>query len=149
MTHDAGFSIVEIVIVVLVGALLVAIGLPVAEGYIDRTRVAQAVVDVGDMSKSLRQIDRSTGALPATLAEVGLDGKIDPWGRPYAYLNLRLGGGQPRKDKALRPLNSDFDLYSIGKDGDTRASLLHPKSRDDVIRARDGAFIGTASEFDP
>jgi general secretion pathway protein G len=46
-------------------------------------------------------------------------------------------------------LNSDFDLYSVGRDGLTAASLLNSKSRDDVVRARDGSFVGTAQEFDP
>ena len=59
------------------------------------------------------------------------------------------GNGHARKDKVLKPLNSDFDLYSVGPDGQTQASLTSSVSRDDVVRARDGAFIGTAAEFDP
>ena len=76
---------------------------------------------------------------------------IDPWGNAYRYFNLRTvsGNGQARKDKKLAPLNSDFDLYSVGKDGESQENLGHARSRDDVVRARDGAFIGTAEEFDP
>ena len=29
------------------------------------------------------------------------------------------------------------------------ASLANAVSRDDIVRARDGGFIGTAEEFDP
>ena len=43
----------------------------------------------------------------------------------------------------------DQAVYSIGPDGLTNASLTHANSRDDVVRARDGGFIGTAEEFDP
>ena len=49
----------------------------------------------------------------------------------------------------LAPLNSDFDLYTVGPDGITHASLGNSASRDDIVRARDGGFIGTAEEFDP
>ncbi len=54
---------------------------------------------------------------------------------------------QPRKDRFLVPINSDFDLYSMGKDRESVAPLTAKKSHDDVVRANDGAFVGLASEF--
>ncbi len=88
--------------------------------------------------------------LLAAIVLAGLQQHIDPWGRPYQYLNIRVSGtSNARKDKKLKPLNSDFDLYSMGPDGLTNKSLNNAKSRDDVVRARDGGFIGTAEEFDP
>jgi general secretion pathway protein G len=142
---------VELTIVLLIAALLLAIGIPAVDQYLEKSRVIQGVLDVVDMSKTIKQFERSMGVLPETLADVGFDGKLDPWGRPYEYFNLRTshGNGQARKDKTLKPLNSDFDLYSVGRDGLTAASLLNSKSRDDVVRARDGSFVGTAQEFDP
>ncbi len=56
-------------------------------------------------------------------------------------------GPRPRKDKQLHPINSDYDLYSVGKDGETVAPLTAKKSWDDVIRAADGAYIGLAKGF--
>jgi general secretion pathway protein G len=47
----------------------------------------------------------------------------------------------------LHPINSDYDLYSIGKDGESVAPLTAKKSWDDVIRAADGAYIGLAKGF--
>jgi len=63
--------------------------------------------------------------------------------------NAGGGGGptQPRKDRFLVPINSDFDLYSMGKDRDTVAPLTAKVSQDDIVRANDGAFVGLASEF--
>ena len=43
-----------------------------------------------------------------------------------------------RKDKLYKPLNSTFDLYSVGKDGDTKPNLDAKVSQDDVVRALDG-----------
>jgi general secretion pathway protein G len=64
------------------------------------------------------------------------------------------GGGPPcggvggaRKDRFLVPINSDFDIYSMGKDKDTVAPLNPPKSHDDIIRASDGGFYGLAKNF--
>ena len=146
-----GFSAVELLIVIFIAAIVLWISVPAYQSYIERTRVVEAVSTVTEMSKSIRQYEFSKGVLPDSLADAGYGGRLDPWGFPYEYLNLRTskGNGQARKDKSLKPLNSDFDLYSIGPDGQTSASLTASTSRDDVVRARDGGFVGTATEFDP
>ncbi len=55
--------------------------------------------------------------------------------------------GQARKDRFLVPLNSDYDLYSNGKDGDSKPPLNAKESHDDVVRANNGAYIGLASQY--
>ena len=61
------------------------------------------------------------------------------------------GGGnaisQARKDRFLVPINSDYDLYSSGPDGDSKAPLNAKASRDDVIRGSNGGFYGLAEKF--
>ena len=150
-TRSSGFTAIEIAIVLAIAGLLIAIGVPRLQSYLDRGRTAQAIIDINEMSSKIRQYEVSKAALPATLADVGFDTRVDPWNQPYEYVNLRTSPAsvKARKDKNLKPLNSDYDLYSIGPDGVTAASLNNSKSRDDVVRARDGAFIGTAAEFDP
>lgn len=133
-------------------AVLSAITIPIYGGYVEKARVAQAVTEIGGMSGLIaKYMDDNNYMPPETLAEVGLAGRTDPWGRPYAYTKLagEKGKGSARKDKKLNPLNSDFDLYSVGKDGDSKLPLTTKVSQDDVIRARDGRFIGLAKEFDP
>ena len=55
--------------------------------------------------------------------------------------------GGARKDRHLHPISSDFDLYSMGKDGDSVKPLTAQKSHDDVIRASDGGYYGLAKNF--
>jgi general secretion pathway protein G len=55
--------------------------------------------------------------------------------------------GEARKDYFLVPLNSEYDLYSVGKDGESRPPLSVPVSADDVIRANDGAYVGLAANY--
>ena len=45
------------------------------------------------------------------------------------------------------PLNSTYDLYSMGKDGQSQSPLTAKASLDDVIRANDGGFIGLAAHY--
>jgi general secretion pathway protein G len=151
MMRNRGFTLVELVIVLAIAALIIAITAPMLGNYFERSRYVQCVVDLRDMQKIIKQYEFAHGALPDTLADASLGTKVDPWGRPYQYFNLRnsKGNGLARKDKKLAPLNSDFDLYSVGPDGLTSTSLANSNSRDDVVRARDGGFLGTAEEFDP
>lgn len=146
-----GYTIFEIAVVLAIGGIILAITVPVVQSYLDRARVAQAVTDIAQVSSTIKQYSRSKGAFPDSLADVSLDTLADPWGRPYQYFNLvtAKGNGKARKDKKLNPLNSDYDLYSVGADGDSAPQLTNAKSRDDVVRARDGSFIGLASDFDP
>ena len=53
----------------------------------------------------------------------------------------------PRKDRFGVVLNTDFDLYSRGKDRKSTDSISTPDSHDDILRANDGAFVGLASNF--
>jgi general secretion pathway protein G len=55
--------------------------------------------------------------------------------------------GQARKDHSLVPLNSDYDLYSTGPDGATASPLTAQASRDDILRANNGRFVGPASMY--
>jgi general secretion pathway protein G len=73
---------------------------------------------------------------------------LDPWGAPYVYLNLDgVPIGLMRKDQALVPINSDYDLYSKGPDGASVAPLTAMASRDDIVRGNNGAFIGVAADY--
>jgi general secretion pathway protein G len=44
-------------------------------------------------------------------------------------------------------LNSTYDLYSKRKDGQSSSPLTAKASRDDIIRANDGGYIGLASAY--
>ena len=156
MNKHRGFTVVELLIVMAIIGIAFAIAVPAVQTYILRTRINQAKVELAEMQKAIRDYDKARGLLPESLsdlkiADVTLSDRRDPWGSAYQYFNLRTshGNGQARKDKKLSPLNSDFDLYSMGPDGLTHASLGNAVSRDDIVRARDGGFIGTAEEFDP
>jgi general secretion pathway protein G len=146
-----GFTMIEILIVVAIVGILASLAKGAYDRYYEKTRVSQAVSDIGALAVRIKLYEVEERALPQSLADIGAGGKLDPWGRPYEYFDLgsKKGNGQARKDKKLSPLNTDFDLYSKGKDGMTKGPLVVPVSRDDVVRARDGAFIGLALDFDP
>ena len=147
----AGFTLVEILIASAVVGVLLAIAIPAYDRYRERAKVLQAVGEIGAMAVAIETYFVDARTYPDHLGQVGFGTRLDPWGWPYQYYNLqqKKGNGGARKDKKLAPLNSDFDLYSLGKDGDSQGPLNAKVSRDDVVRARDGKFIGLATDFDP
>jgi len=52
-----------------------------------------------------------------------------------------------RRDRYMFPLNTDYDLFSLGPDGRTSVSLGESVGLDDVIRANNGGYFGTASNY--
>ena len=143
-----GFSLVELLIVFAILGAVLAIAIPAYERYVEKARLVDAVNTMHSIQEKITAYQKTNGTLPASLAPVGYDSVRDPWGRAYVYVII-TSPAVARRDKKLAPLNSDYDLYTVGRDGLTQNSLGHANSRDDVVRARDGRFVGLAEEFDP
>lgn len=145
---QAGFSLIEVMIVVALIGTLAAIAVPNYVEYRERAKVAAAIQDIRAVEKSIAGFTLDRGRLPVSLAEIGLGGLRDPWGSPYQYVPVAgTPKGQLRKDRFLVPVNSDFDLYSMGQDRSTMPPFTAKASRDDIVRAGDGAFVGLAADY--
>ena len=148
----AGFTLVELLVVVAMLGTLSGIGIPAYTRYIDKARITKAIAEIRMLQKEIKLYEIGEKTLPNSLADIGWGTLLDPYGRPYQYVNFATGlkgagvGGK-RKDQWDNPLNDDYDLYSMGKDGQSAQHLHNTKSHDDIIRAREGRFIGLASEF--
>lgn len=144
-----GFTLVELMIAVAIVGVLVSLAYGRYQDYRERINVKTAIMDIKVLGVLVTDYQQSNGHLPSSLADVGNAGKTDPWGRPYVYQDVTVPGGHgaARKDHALNPINSEFDIYSLGRDGVTKKQLTQKDSLDDVVRARDGAFVGLASDF--
>jgi general secretion pathway protein G len=146
-----GFSLLDVLLALIIVSLLAALAVPVYDNYVERARVARAVGDVGSLSVRIENFRlNNNDQLPDSLTELTGDVPLDPWGNEYQFLNIEsagLGNGGLRKDGKLNPLNTDFDLYSIGEDGATSGPLSAGASRDDIVRANNGAFIGLGEDY--
>lgn len=124
MKKTQGFTLVEIMIVVVILGILAAVVVPSLMDRPDVARVAAAKSDIAVISQQLKlyRLDNTvypstdqglsalvvkptTNPLPANWKAGGYLSKlpIDPWGKPYQYLN-------PGR-------NGEIDVYSLGADG--------------------------------
>jgi general secretion pathway protein G len=143
-----GFTLIEVMMAVALIAVLLGIGIPVYDGYRERVRVNQATRDIAVLSASVQRFSLDNRSFPETLDQIGGAQQLDPWGRPYVYYNVESNGrGGARKDRRLNPLNTDFDLYSLGKDGKTKPQISQRDSEDDIIRASNGRYVGKAADY--
>ncbi|MFT7620396.1 MAG: general secretion pathway protein G [Planctomycetota bacterium] len=165
--NNSGFTLVEMMIVVAILAILASAAIPYYLGALHSAKVTAAKSEMKTMAMQIEMFMISHGRYPLSLEEAELDHIRDPWGKPYEYLPLAVvagnvanpqgngnnngggggGNGQARKDKFLVPINSDFDLYSMGPDGRSVSPLTAKHSRDDIIRANNGAFYGIAEQY--
>lgn len=144
------FTLVELLIVIAIIGTLAAIAIPTAATYIDRANYVRAVAEIRTIEMDIIDYQIDHNFLPDTLAALGRGLILDPWGNPYQYLNIASGKnpkGKYRKDRFLVPVNSDYDLYSMGKDGQTATPFTAHASLDDIVRCNDGGYHGYASEY--
>lgn len=149
MGRHRGITLLELLFVVAILATIVAIAIPNYNNSLKKSEVGKAIGDISLLEKEIDLYFIENGVFPDTLDDIGRGGFLDPWGKPYFYLNFANveGKGKMRKDRFLVPLNTDYDLYSAGRDGKTTSALTASISQDDVVRANDGGFIGLGEDY--
>ncbi len=148
--HPAsGLTVVELLVAAAILMTIAALAVPNLMAAVNRAKIAKAIADIHSIGTDIQAYELTKNAFPNTLADIGYDKFNDPWHNPYQYLNFAntKGKGKMRKDRFLVPINTFFDLYSMGADGKSSTPLTAAASQDDVIRANDGDFIGLASDY--
>jgi len=146
-----GFTLVEIFIAIAIIGILASIAIPNYISYRYKAKIAAAIDDIKTIEIAIANYVLYEAELPDSLNDIGKDHLTDPWGNPYRFLRIDGGttpglNGERRRDKNANPVNSDYDLYSMGRDGKTAAQFMAKKARDDIVRANDGRYYGLAEE---
>ena len=144
------FTLIEVLAALTIIGALTAISIPKFSDMVEKARIAKAIGDIQAFEIDIESQD----SLPDNLAAIGRGGVLDPWGNPYVYYKFPppkgKGNAPPagaRKDRFLVPVNSTYDLYSMGADGKTALAFTAKAARDDIVRANDGGYVGPAAKF--
>jgi len=123
---SGGFTLIELMVVIVILGILAAIIAPRLVGRTDDARVTQAKIQIRNFETALKLFKMDNGFYPST--EQGLEALIkkpttgripknyreggylerrkltpDPWGNPYIYISPGTNG--------------DYDIISYGADG--------------------------------
>ena len=121
--HEAGFTLIEIMVVIAIIGILATLIVPRIMGRPDEARVTAAKHDIGTLNQALKLYRLDIGRYPST--EQGLNALVirpsaepvpqnwkmggyldslpnDPWGHPYQYANPGTKG--------------EIDVFSYGAD---------------------------------
>ncbi|MCC2595583.1 type II secretion system major pseudopilin GspG [Pusillimonas sp. MFBS29] len=122
-SRQSGFSLIEIMVVVVIMGIMAALIVPNVMDRPDQARAVAARQDIGALMQALKLYRLDNGRYPT--AEQGLEALVgkspaaqaagtrsymdrlpnDPWGTPYQYLNPGVHG--------------EIDVFSLGADGRT------------------------------
>ena len=125
LKEDRGFTLIEIMVVLIIIGLLAGIVVPKLMGRTEEAKRTKALVQIKNLQSSLDLYKLDSGMYPSTeqglqaLVEKPAIGEIpknwkeggyidkipkDPWSNNYVYINPGVHG--------------DYDLYSYGADGE-------------------------------
>ncbi|MEW6667582.1 MAG: prepilin-type N-terminal cleavage/methylation domain-containing protein [Thermodesulfobacteriota bacterium] len=155
-----GFTLLELIVVIGIVGTLASIAVPSYWNYVEKARETVAISDIRQLERLIAAFQAANGRLPDSLEEIGMGNMKDPWGNPYEYLTIASAtakgekgekdgekDAKVRKDHFMVPLNQDYDLYSKGRDGESQAPLTAKASRDDIVRANSGQYVGLAYNY--
>jgi general secretion pathway protein G len=152
ISSNKGFSLVELITVIGIIAALAAMTIPAFNNYVNNSKKARAASEIRTLSTEISGYYLDRGYNPATLADINRPNYKDPWKRDYVYYNftatpvlplpLAPAAQAPLKDFINIPINTDFDLYSLGQDGNTAEVAGVAVTDDDIARFNNGSHVG-------
>lgn len=144
---EQGFSLVELIVVLAIIGSLMAIAIPSFSWVKEKAWEAVCKEDIRTLEKDIVAYLSSNGALPPNLAAINRGDMHDPWGNLYCYYLIPPDNSGAYVDSNGEELNTDFDLYSKGKDRSSDSDLIGTNTYDDVIRGWSGGYVGLGQDY--
>lgn len=122
----AGFTLVELIVVMLIITIVAGVALPVAGKQLDREAEKATRAELASFDRAVREYFLDTGALPTSTSDLMADNAIAGWSGPYLSGGVDLAGAaatdfdQDGWDVAYR-LQRSGDVWTLTSGGPDRA----------------------------
>ena len=122
---QSGFSLIEIILVVVLIGGIVAFAASKILGGQDRANVRLAQAQVQTLAEKIQQFQMDTGKLPESLADLAkAPGDAEGWLGPYAREPELVDPWKNPYTYKVPGENAPFDLASLGADGKVGGSSV-------------------------
>lgn len=145
-----GFTLIELMVVIAIIGIIAAIAIPNYQNFVQKGKEAEAMGIVRSIEGDVEAFFAKNNYFPDRNELYGGTMPEDPWGKAMVYIPL---DGYPaylpvaKVDQSMTPLNSDYDIYSVGHDGLTNRVVTNDNVLDDLLRANNGSFVGRGKEY--
>lgn len=143
IANNSAFTLIELVVVVVIIMILATLAFFGYTKFVGKAQVITAISEINGIVKDVRGYQIDNGDPPVNLvdADAAYATLLDPWGNLYQY------AAPPVRTQGGSNINSQFDVFSMGKDGLWVPDINAPQSLDDIIRAGDDKYLGKASGY--
>ncbi len=113
--NDAGFTLIEVMVVIIILGLLAAIVMPRLVGQTDKARYEQAKIQMRILEDALKRYKLENGRFPNT--GQGLQALVQKPSTPPVPRNWNRGGYLDKPEIPLDPWGNEFIYVSPGQHG--------------------------------
>ncbi|MCF7818387.1 MAG: type II secretion system protein GspG [Kiritimatiellales bacterium] len=96
LSKRSGFTLIEIILVVVIIGILAGIAIPRMGGKTEKAQISQAKSNIAALSMAIQEFEMMNGSYPSSLEELLDESKggpymekkvipTDPWGVPFVY----------------------------------------------------------------
>lgn len=158
--HQNHITLLELLLIITIITLLLAILIPAVYQAKRTTQYKVAEFDIRQIIRAIRGFELDHDDRQPERAwsddendededkELFSPPPRDPWSHRYVYNPFQVTPPEARRTlEARQYLNTKYDLFSLGIDGESAPSIILPVSYDDVIMADDGGYVGKAKDY--